>query len=216
MWQLLSATTSEDVSSQVIMAFDPDHVNGYDGGSELAVPWDVLYGLGPGQVPAFATIGVVASVCWDPEPDGELGGDVVPNNVVTTLPAIDNFCEIQVDTNGNGLPDPLPTAAPEDGPRTTQVFGAAPNPSRATTSVRVLLTAPSVGGSASYEVRAEVYDLAGRRVKSVFEGHLPSGSHSFLWDGHDGTGRATGSGVYFLRVVVDGQPAGTAKITRMQ
>jgi flagellar hook assembly protein FlgD len=99
---------------------------------------------------------------------------------------------------------------------TTRVFGAVPNPSRSDTSVRVLLAAPSAGGTASYDVRAEVYDLAGRRVQSVFGGRLPSGPHSFVWDGRDGSGRSTGAGVYFLRVTVDGEVAGTAKITRVR
>lgn len=107
-----SATTSTDLSDSVVTAFDASHAYGDLGGSELALPWDLLYGLGAGAVPANASIALVASVCWDPEPDGVLGGDSAPSNVSAALPAVDAAHLIVVDADGGGRPDPEDTEGP--------------------------------------------------------------------------------------------------------
>ncbi|UCF05173.1 MAG: T9SS type A sorting domain-containing protein [bacterium] len=217
MWHLTSDTTSENMSAQIFMAFDPQHIFGYDGGSELAIPWDVLYGLGPGQVPVGTSIGVVASVCWDPEPDGELGGDSTPSNVAATLPAIDTFCVAVVDSDNDGVPDPPSTTdVPEDGFRAVvRVLSAYPNPSRSMVRVPMILGSPSAGGSERYNVQAVVYDVAGRTVRTIFNGHLPAGRHLFSWNGRTRSGRPAAAGIYFLRVMIDGKGVGTTKILRL-
>lgn len=215
MWRILSPTTTENISSQVFMAFDPQHTYGYDGGSELAIPWDALFGLGPGLVPPGTTIGIVASVCWDPEPDGELGGDSAPSNVIATLPEIDDFCQVQVDADMDGRPDMDITPVPEDVLATeTRIFSAYPNPFQAQSRVPVLLAAPA-GRIVHFDVRAEIYDVAGRRVRTVFEGRLPSGSHFLDWDGRTASGRTVAAGIYFMRVMVNGKVIGTTKMLRM-
>lgn len=208
-----SATTTTDLGGQVTMAFDPDHLNGYEGGSELAIPWDVLYGLGPGVVPAGATLAVVASVCYDPEPNGELGGDSVPNNLTATLPTLDNACTFDVDTDLDGQPDPKGPVAVPDAAVRTQLFGAYPNPTRGR-SATPLVIAGRPGGSS--RVQATVYDLAGRRVRDLVDRPFPPGRHLLDWDGRDNAGRDTGAGVYFLRVRVDGEDLGARKVTRVR
>ncbi|MFH1754554.1 MAG: FlgD immunoglobulin-like domain containing protein, partial [Candidatus Latescibacterota bacterium] len=110
-FKIVSATTSSDLSDSIVSAFDANHDNGNAGGSELAIPWDILYGLGPGNVPVHASISIVASICWDPDPDGVLGGDSAPSNISAVLPVIDNAHTFVVDGNGNGKPD-LPDRTP--------------------------------------------------------------------------------------------------------
>jgi hypothetical protein len=215
-WRLTSATTSVNLTSQILHAFDPLHVNGNDGGSELAVPWDVLYGLGPGVVPAGARIGIVASVCWDPEPNGVLGGDVAPSNASAVLPAVDDFCDIVVDEDADGLPDASLIGVPDgDAPAGIGVLAAYPNPMSGATRIPVALPSPAEGGRADYAVRAEVYDLAGRRVQVLFSGRLSAGRHVLDWDGRTGTGADAGAGVFFVRVTVEGEPARAVKLTRV-
>lgn len=109
-FRITSATTTVNLTSQVLSAIDPQHVYGGSGGSELAIPWDVLYGLGAGVVPAGAQIRFAVSICWDPEPAGVLGGDNLPNNVAATLPAIDGHATFTVDADADGAPD-LPDVA---------------------------------------------------------------------------------------------------------
>ena len=111
-FKILSATTTANYSDSVLKAFDPNHAFGLNGGSEIAIPWNVLYGLGPNAVPAGAQFGLVASLCWDPEPNGQLGGDQAPNNLGAAAPAIDNRVLIPLDVNADGRPDLVDRAPP--------------------------------------------------------------------------------------------------------
>uniref|UniRef100_A0A832I1S2 T9SS type A sorting domain-containing protein n=1 Tax=Eiseniibacteriota bacterium TaxID=2212470 RepID=A0A832I1S2_UNCEI len=111
-FRILSPTTTASYGDSILMAFDPLHAHGLDGGSEIAIPWSVLYGLGPGRVPVNAQLGFVASLCWDPEPAGQLGGDQAPNNLSAVPPAIDNRHLIALDADGDGWPDPIDRAPP--------------------------------------------------------------------------------------------------------
>jgi hypothetical protein len=104
-WRIVSAASAVSLSDSILSAFDSHHLNGDLGGSELAIPWNVLFGLGDNAVPAGASISIVASLCWDPEPDGVLGGDSAPNNISAILPVIDNVHTFTVDSDGDGVPD---------------------------------------------------------------------------------------------------------------
>jgi len=54
--------------------------------------------------------------------------------------------------------------------------------------------------SSAGRVRIEVYDVLGRRVRSLLNRDLPVGSHRLTWDGMDDNGRRVASGVYFYRI----------------
>ena len=54
--------------------------------------------------------------------------------------------------------------------------------------------------NASGEVDLEVYDLRGRRVRTLARAlHYPPGDHRLTWDGRDYGGRTLGSGLYLVR-----------------
>jgi flagellar hook assembly protein FlgD len=63
---------------------------------------------------------------------------------------------------------------------------------------------------ANGDVTLEVYDVAGRRVRSE-QRSLAAGWQAVTFDGRDGNGRALPSGVYFYRVSAAGQTR-TAKM----
>jgi hypothetical protein len=76
-------------------------------------------------------------------------------------------------------------------------------------SVRLILlgTHPSrsgmqLGVSLPVSMRAQVtiFDVAGRRVKTIVDGDLPAGRTAAHWDGSDSNGKAVGSGVYLARL----------------
>jgi flagellar hook assembly protein FlgD len=46
----------------------------------------------------------------------------------------------------------------------------------------------------------EVYDVSGRRVRSLFDGPVDPGTQSVLWDGRDDAGHRVASGVYWMGV----------------
>jgi len=49
-------------------------------------------------------------------------------------------------------------------------------------------------------VKINVYDLAGRLVRTLADRDLPAGIHQFIWDGRDFNGTMVCSGIYFCRL----------------
>lgn len=52
----------------------------------------------------------------------------------------------------------------------------------------------------SQVVQLAVYDLKGRRVKTLMDSTLPAGPHAYAWDGRDGAGRPQPAGIYFYHL----------------
>ncbi len=77
-----------------------------------------------------------------------------------------------------------------------------PNPFRASTTISFTLPEDS-------EVSIGVYDLAGRKVKSLASGRRGAGGHEVPWDGTNDSGRRAASGVYFVRL-----ESGRGSVTR--
>jgi|GEM_PF-4306358 len=50
------------------------------------------------------------------------------------------------------------------------------------------------------EVRVEVFNTLGQRVRLLLNESRPAGNHTVYWDGRDGTGAPAASGVYLYRV----------------
>jgi len=82
---------------------------------------------------------------------------------------------------------PAPLAG---GPR---LLAPVPNPFNPSTAIRYHLPA---GGA----VRVAVFDLAGRRVRTLVHDERPRGDHEAFWDGRDDSGREVGSGTYLVRL----------------
>ena len=55
------------------------------------------------------------------------------------------------------------------------------------------------------DVLIAMYDTTGRLVATLLKGPRGAGTHFLSWDGRDGRGKLTPSGVYFARAVVEGQ-----------
>jgi flagellar hook capping protein FlgD len=53
-------------------------------------------------------------------------------------------------------------------------------------------------------VRIEIFDLSGRRVRSLADRALPAGATVIPWDGRQESGAPTRPGVYFARLAVSG------------
>ena len=50
------------------------------------------------------------------------------------------------------------------------------------------------------QVRVDVYDVQGRRVRSLLDTVYGAGGHTVVWDGVDDAGGQAASGVYVVRV----------------
>jgi hypothetical protein len=98
-------------------------------------------------------------------------------------------------------------AVEENGVTRAEGVRADPNPSVAEVTLRFRLAAQA-------SAHLEIYDVGGRRVRSLHAGVMGPGLHTATWDGHDDSGHAVGAGVFFARLVVAGQVS-SARILRL-
>jgi hypothetical protein len=85
------------------------------------------------------------------------------------------------------------------------VSSIAPNPFSATTHIEYSMPA---GG----HLRVEVFDAAGRLVRTLLDGVVSAGRSDLAWDGRDDHGLRAGSGTYFCRLV-GAEGSGLTKMT---
>jgi len=52
--------------------------------------------------------------------------------------------------------------------------------------------------------RLDIFDAAGRLVRTLVDGNLPAARHEVSWNGMDRAGRPVSSGVYFYSITADG------------
>ncbi len=76
-----------------------------------------------------------------------------------------------------------------------------PNPVRDTGEISLSLPIAT-------DAHVEVYDLAGRLVRTFAAGSLPVGATHFAWDGRDDAGKELPDGVYFARLFDAAHPQG--------
>jgi hypothetical protein len=69
----------------------------------------------------------------------------------------------------------------------------APNPFNPTTGIAFDLPVAS-------QVRLEILNVLGQKVKTLVNEFYEAGSHSVIWDGRDDYGSITASGIYFYRI----------------
>jgi DNA-binding beta-propeller fold protein YncE len=93
-------------------------------------------------------------------------------------------------------------------PPLNAAFRVYPNPSR---SAAALLFTRSQSGP----VRADIYDVTGRKVKELRLPDAPRGEVLVPWDGRDDQGRDVGSGVFFARCTAAAESE-TVRIVRVR
>lgn len=93
------------------------------------------------------------------------------------------------------LDRPLPEIALDVPPSHPVLRSASMNPFRERAELEFAL--PSAGPA-----RLTVFDVAGRRVRTLVNEGAGAGTHVVVWDGTDETGRAAASGSYFVRLDV--------------
>lgn len=106
----------------------------------------------------------------------------------------------------DGSPDNLYSGeftqvAPQTAPsriRHIHLYQNVPNPFNPQTTIRFDLRE---GG----HIVLAVYDLMGRRVRTLAQGLYTSGSHLVQWDGRNDRGQAASSGLYLVRLESEGQ-----------
>jgi len=119
-----------------------------------------------------------------------------PSGLVTRLQAVAANQRLALDEQGAvavGGTDPSPVF---------QLEAPAPNPAIDGATLRFHLPRAA-------SVRLGIYDVQGRCVASLIDGHGGPGPHEVRWDGQDGRGRKVAAGVHFVRL-----EAGPLRATR--
>jgi hypothetical protein len=129
-----------------------------------------------------ATVGAVETVSYIESIDG----DAVPEILVGTRAG-----EILCLAGGGGAAGLHPAAGA--GNHANIWLSNKPNPFMASTRLRYFLVSEG-------SVSLEVFDVSGRRVRTLVEGRAAPGQHHTTWDGCDDEGRPVASGVYFARL----------------
>ncbi len=80
----------------------------------------------------------------------------------------------------------------------TALLDPYPNPFNPTVKIHFTLKEGS-------KVSLSVYDLRGRQVRRLLDGHVERGLHVLEWSGRDDSGRGVSTGLYFARMQVKGQ-----------
>ncbi|NNE09535.1 MAG: T9SS type A sorting domain-containing protein [Gemmatimonadetes bacterium] len=142
--------------------------------------------------------------------DGDLAVDLDDFAIFQPWMFTGNFCG---DFNGDGIVSTLNfnmltqhlaaadactateiTGPGESGNRRVLSLGIRPNPVAKGTEVQFHVSLPDADAS------LVIYDLNGRRVRSLIGSGIGAGPHVITWDGRNERGRAVGSGIYFSRL----------------
>jgi hypothetical protein len=156
--------------------------------------------------------GFLRAVVTDPSLDAYVGDDAggisvvhrSAGNTIETLPPLGPDCEdlLWVESSGTVF---VPPVDPPAAPRVLALAPGMPNPFRDETLVRFSL--PTEG-----DATLDVYDLSGRRVRTLARGTAAAGDHAIAWDGRDDDGGPLGAGLYFARLIFGGEARKTKLI----
>ncbi|HET9253517.1 MAG TPA: hypothetical protein VFP58_15495 [Candidatus Eisenbacteria bacterium] len=127
------------------------------------------------------------------------GGHVFMGGTFTRAGGVSSFAIARWD----GLSESVTPGTP------AALVKAAPNPFRESLSFSLQLRIPG-------DLRVAVYDLHGRELVVLADGHWSVGSHPIVWDGRDRRGVRVGSGIYFLSLRGPGDRSQTVKVVRMK
>jgi hypothetical protein len=106
-------------------------------------------------------------------------------------------------------PSQVPSSPVVLSPSDWKLEAAFPNPFNASTQIRLVSSRPQ-----PFEV--VVYDLLGRRVCCLWRGVVPKDTPiSIRWDGHDETGQAVATGLYFVAATPQLSSAPNPKVCKV-
>ncbi|KAA3613925.1 MAG: PKD domain-containing protein [Calditrichaeota bacterium] len=120
--------------------------------------------------------------------------------------------EVTVTASGGGATlaglnsDPFMLSA--NVPEAIDVFSSYPNPFNPETNIYFNLISRQ-------HVNLAIYNIMGQKIRTLADGTFESGAQNFTWDGRNSTGSIMTSGLYYARLVSNGQ-AQTIKLVMMK
>ena len=123
--------------------------------------------------------------------------------------AVDQLLEIEEDST-LGIKEGSDKA--QQLPRVFSLMQNYPNPFNPTTTIT--FDVPGEAGEKK-QVRLTIYDIRGRRVKTLIDSELEPGRHRVVWDGRNDRGQRVASGIY-LYTLKSGDKTHTRKMVLLQ
>ena len=112
--------------------------------------------------------------------------------IVNTLRHANRLSYIVARLNPGGVPNPRETM-----PLTFALRPGVPNPFRNWTEIAYAVPQPT-------RLNLAIYDLTGRKIRTLVDGEVAAGVHRVVWEGTDGRGRRVSPGVYFVKMEAGG------------
>jgi hypothetical protein len=192
-----------DIAAPVVAVTHPQSGNTLYTGTLISLNWTATDDYGVTAVDLEYHVG--AAGAWTPIATG------VPNNngyFEWTVPGvITDQMQIRVtahDCIGTAvaLSPFVPVRAPSVGvpsdlPLAFAAYRSTPNPFSSAATLRFDLPAAPDG---QWPVDVSIFNVAGRRVRTVVKSDLPPGRYSYEWDGRSDSGAPVSAGIYFLRI----------------
>jgi hypothetical protein len=114
--------------------------------------------------------------------------------ITTSAPVDLSKADIEVrDAEGNPIQFMMSSEPIVELPDAYSVGNNYPNPFNPQTTIQFALPE-------AQDVRIDIYDIRGYRVRTLVDESMAAGYHSVIWNGCDGAGRRMASGAYFYRV----------------
>jgi len=143
----------------------------------------------------------IAVVDWSGGSGSFYGGRLLSINYTGEHPLSLASCDFS-DPDGGAINAPTSLDCNCPGPNDDAISSSGfiisgfPNPFNSAANMSFSL--PSDG-----EYRMAIYDIMGRKIKTLFDEYRPAGSHSIVWDGTNGENSMVSSGTYFIRLQGD-------------
>ncbi|HUK63073.1 MAG TPA: FlgD immunoglobulin-like domain containing protein, partial [Dongiaceae bacterium] len=196
---LVTAPFSQTVDSRANATFTVVPATGYD---PLTYQW---YKNGTPLVDGFTMSGMIIS------------GANGPTLTLTRVESVDGGDFTVVVSNGCGNVSAGPatltinqTVGVGGGvPRVTRFESLGPNPAHGSTRIGFSLARDA-------RVSVAVYDVAGRRQRTLDLGSLAAGERSTSWDGRNDSGEPVSAGVYLVELAVDGARLGVRRLAMLR
>jgi hypothetical protein len=128
-------------------------------------------------------------------PMGVASGSSLHQQMTALVPNLDDFNNgllsgANCAESNKEIEEPLGSGGNDQG---MQLAQNVPNPFRGPTSMAFTVSTPT-------RVHLGVFDLAGRRIKSLVDDHREAGTYTAVWDGKDDSGTRVKGGIYFYRL----------------
>ena len=148
-----------------------------------------------------SSLGDLAQSAWSGDGTASLASGetltlVYEPSQLETAPSEDWFALLQ---RAEGSSAPTRDVALSEGmdlPKSFALYQNQPNPFSHSTSIRFDLPRPT-------SVRLTIYDIAGRKVRTLTSSDWPAGRHALAWDHRSDAGVQLGAGAYIYRLTTD-------------